>query len=165
MAKFFPSLIVGALVLSGCKGAEHPGNGNGGNPPPPSSSIAGIWTGSEGPNQAKMTSTARLEIVEDGGVVYAVWYSSNLYPDAGAWPVGALYGFRDGGTLFLRNAAKLLPDGGLEGGTQFIGTVNGSHLEGVDQRVKTDGSPLPMYLKVDLTCPPKTGPAEAGVLQ
>jgi len=150
MAKFFRSMIVGALILIGCKGAEHPG-GNGGNPPLPggSGSIAGTWTGSEGPIQTNMTSTARLEIVEDGGVVYAVWYSSNLYPDAGAWPVGALYGFRDGGTLFLRNAAKLLPDGGLEGGTQFIGTVNGSHIEGVDQRTKTDGSPLPIYLKVD----------------
>ena len=36
-----------------------------------------------------------------------------------------------------------------EGGTQSIGTVNGSHLEGVDQRTTTDGKPLPIYLKVD----------------
>lgn len=96
-----------------------------------------------------MTPTARLEITEDGGVVFAVWYSSKLFPDAGSWPVGALYGFRDGGTLYLRNTAKLLADGGLEGGTQFIGTITGSHLEGVDQRTTLDGGPLPIYLKLD----------------
>ena len=151
MVKYFLSLIVGALVLLGCKGAEHPGGngGNGGNPPPPSSSIAGVWTGTEGPLQNRMTPTARLEITEDGGVVFAVWYSSKLFPDAGSWPVGALYGFRDGGTLYLRNAAELLPDGGLQGGSQFKATITGSHLEGVDQRTNPDGSPLPIYLKVD----------------
>ena len=148
MAKFFPSLIVGALVLLGCKGADHSG-GNSPPPPPPSSSIAGVWTGTEGPLQNKMTPTARLEITEDGGVVFAVWYSSKLFPDAGSWPIGALYGFRDGGTLYLRNAAELLPDGGLQGGTFFKATITGSHLEGVDQRTDSDGAPLPIYLKVD----------------
>jgi hypothetical protein len=148
MAKFFLRLIFGALVLLGCKGTEHSG-GNTPPPPPPGDGIAGVWAGSEGPIQSKMTPTARLEISEDGGIVYAVWYSSSLFPDAGSWPVGALYGFRDGGTLYLRNAAKLLPDGGLEGGTPFTATITGSHLEGVDQRTKTDGGPLPIYLKVD----------------
>jgi hypothetical protein len=52
-------------------------------------------------------------------------------------------------SLYLRNAAKLLPDGGLEGGTPFTATITGSHIEGVDQRTKTDGGPLPIYLKVD----------------
>jgi hypothetical protein len=154
MGRFFLSLIVGALVFLGCKGSEHPGSnggdaGNSGNPPPLSSGIAGVWTGSEGSVQNKMTPTARLEITEDAGVVFAVWYSSKIFPDAGDWPVGSLYGFRDGGTLFLRNAAELLPDGGLQGGTQFKATITGSHLEGVDQRVDSAGAPLPIYLKVD----------------
>jgi hypothetical protein len=149
MVKFFLSLVVGALVLSACKGSEHPG-GNGGNPPPSSDTIAGVWSGSEGPLQNNLTPTARLEIIEDGGVVYAVWYSSNVFgPDGGSWPVGALYGFRDGGTLYLRNTGKKLPDGGLEGGTPFTATITGSHLEGVDQRTTRDGGPLPIYLKVD----------------
>ena len=144
---FLLSLVVVALVLFGCKGADRPG-GSGGSTPPPGDSITGVWTGSEGPLQNKMTPTARLEITEDAGVVSAVWYSSKLFPDAGPWPIGVLYGFRDAGTLYLRNTAEQLPDGGLQGGTEFKATITGSHLEGVDQRTDSDG-PLPIYLKLD----------------
>jgi hypothetical protein len=151
MAKFFPSLIVGALVSIGCKGAEHPG-GNGGNPPPPSSSVAGVWTGMEGPSPSVLTPTARLELSEDAGRVTGVLYSSNIFPDGGTWPVASFTGTRDGGSLFLRDVSIPLPDGGLQEGFVFTGTfTTPNRLEGVEVRARMDGGPLPVYYRLDRT--------------
>jgi hypothetical protein len=138
------SKLVPLLLLIACRNTWAPSPGQ-------AETVTGTWTGLEGPVKTRLTPTARLEITEvDGGVVYAFWYSSNLFPDAGSWPVGALYGFRDGGTLYLRNTAKLLPDGGLEGGSPFTATLNSpNHLDAVDVRTKLDGGPLPIYLSVD----------------
>jgi hypothetical protein len=136
--------------MFGCKSND---NSSGGNAPPPhSSTLTGVWTGGEGAAQNNLTPTARFELTEKDGTVAGVWYSSNVFPDAGSWPVGAFNGVRDGGFVLLRDVATPQPDGGLEGGYVFTGTFTPpNHLEGVEVRTKHDGGPLPIYLKLDRT--------------
>jgi hypothetical protein len=152
MVKFFPRLILGVLLLLACKGGGD--NGGGGNNPPPqgAATLTGVWTGLEGPLQSALTPTARLELIEDGGYVTGVWYSSDVFPDAGSWPVGAFTGTRDGGFVFLRDVQRHLPDGGLADGYVLTGTFTPpNHFEGAEIRTKRDGGPLPIYFKVDRT--------------
>ena len=149
MPRISPKLALVALLLIGCKSSEQSGG-----TPKQGDSLSGVWTGLEGPNLSRLSPTARLELTEDAGLVTGYWYSSRVFLDAGFWPVGSLYGFRDGGTLNLRNlaGATVLPDGGIIDGYVFTGTFTPpNHLEAVEVRTKPDGGPLPIYLKLDRT--------------
>jgi len=131
--------LVVVLALFGCKGAWN-------QQPPKPEGVTGVWTGSQGPFKDQMRPTARLELTEDGGVVTGYWYSSE-FVDGGFDPVGALHGFRDGGVLILRDLAS-----DVDGGFPFTGSlVSETHLEATEVRIRSDGGPLPVYLKLDRT--------------
>lgn len=84
--------FVAIFALAACSGAKTSDQGT----PSQSSSVAGVWVGSEGPNQSALKPTAKLELTVDGGEVTGIWYSKD--PSTGnSEPVAFLGGTQDGG--------------------------------------------------------------------
>jgi hypothetical protein len=111
--------------------------------------VTGAWVGHEGPNPAKLEAGARVELLEDAGVILGVWYSAD--PLTGTLgPISIWTGIRDGGVLELRNAGEFKPDGGFGPGEPFPARLTSpDHLDMVLMMTRVDGGQLPIYLKLD----------------